>query len=128
MGRIGLGVITLQWVSVAVAAAAIPLQNFTGLPVYPSLSKASMDPLTRSDTLGHLCSRFAAETSYPLSVVEAWYRKTLVGASETDLRNDPSYKTLANLSGIKLATGIDYVTVYRAAAGTTTAIELFKCS
>jgi hypothetical protein len=84
--------------------------------------------LTKTDTLGRWCSRFSAQTSYPLDVVETWYRKALVSASETDLTHDETYKNYPKLSGIKLAVGIDYVTVYRAANQAATSIELFRCS
>jgi hypothetical protein len=87
-----------------------------------------MDKLTRTDTLGHRCSRFAAESTYPLDKVEAWYRTAMTRASETDLTNDDRYKGYAALSGIKLAIGIDYVTVFRIANGAVTSIELFRCS
>jgi hypothetical protein len=109
-------------------AAAYPVQNLTGLPVFPSLSKAAMDTVSKTDTLGRWCSRFAAETSYPLDKVEAWYRKALVNASETNLADDDKYKPLPGLNGIKLALGIDYVTLFRVAGQAGTSIELFKCS
>jgi hypothetical protein len=35
--------------------------NLTGLPVFPYLSKAVMDRVTKTDALGHWCSRFTAE-------------------------------------------------------------------
>jgi hypothetical protein len=41
-------------------------------------------------------------------VVEAWYRKKLIGASEIDFAGDTTYKNHVGLAGIKLATGIDY--------------------
>jgi hypothetical protein len=112
----------------ASSAAAYAVQNYTGLPVFPSLQHAAMDNVSKTDTLGHWCSRFAAETSYPLVQVEAWYRKALVSASETNLADDDKYKSLPGLSGIKLALGIDYVTVFRIAGQAGTSIELFKCS
>ena len=101
--------------------------NLTGLPLFPYLSRAAMDPLTQTDTLGRWCSRFAGETSYPLEKVEAWYRTALLRASETDLTNDERYKRYASLAGIKLAVGINYVTVFRVAGGAATTIELFHC-
>lgn len=112
----------------AAPAVGYSVRNLTGLPVFPSLSRAAMDKVSKTDTLGRWCSRFAAETSYPLDKVEAWYRKTLVNASETNLAEDDRYKPLPGLSGIKLALGIDYVTVFRVAGQTGTSIELFKCS
>jgi hypothetical protein len=86
-----------------------------------------MDTVARTDTMGHWCTRFTAEASAPLEVVEDWYRKALVNASETNLRNDPRYRDYLNLSGIKLAVGTDYVTVFRTGNQPTTSIELFKC-
>jgi hypothetical protein len=102
--------------------------NLTGLPAYPNLNRAKMDAVAKTDTLGRWCTRFAGETFDRLDVVEAWYRKALVSASETDLNNDENYKNYFKLSGIKLALGIDYVTVYRTANQSTTSIELFRCS
>ena len=113
---------------VAAVAPAEPVYNLTGLPLYPNLSRAKMDGIARTDALGHWCNRLAAETFDRLDVVQDWYRKALVHASETDLNNDERYTSLVKLSGIKLALGIDYVTVYRAANQTTTSIELFRCS
>jgi hypothetical protein len=112
------------------APLAMPegVQNLTGLPVYPNLSAAAMDRVARTDTLGHWCSRFSAETSYPLDRVEAWYRKALIRASETDLTHDQTYKNYTHLSGIKLALGLDYVTVFKVANQAATSIELFRCS
>jgi hypothetical protein len=101
--------------------------NVTGLPAYPNLSDAKMDDVWKTDTMGHWCARFAGSTSDPLEVVEAWYRKVLFRASETDLNNDPKYAGVMKLSGIKLAMGIDSVTIFRAANQSTTSIELFKC-
>ncbi len=109
-------------------AGTYEVANSTGLPLFPYLSRAAMDQVTKTDTLGRRCSRFAGETSYPLDKVEAWYRTALVRASETDLTNDERYKRYAALTGIKLALGIDYVTVFRVAAGAATSIELFRCS
>lgn len=104
------------------------VQNLTGLPVYPNLSKAMMDGVVRTGSLGRWCSRFAAETFYPIEMVESWYRKAMLGASETDLTHDERYRNFFRLSGIKLARGIDYVNVYRVANQTSTSIELFRCS
>lgn len=109
-------------------SVAAEVKNYTGLPAFPSLSRAAMDRVSKTDTLGHWCSRFAAETSFPLDKVEAWYRKALVSASETDLTNDRTYKPYPGLNGIKLALGIDYVTVFRMTGQTNTSIELFRCS
>jgi hypothetical protein len=87
-----------------------------------------MDGVARTDALGHWCNRFSAETFDRLDMVQDWYRKALINASETDLNNDERYTSLVKLSGIKLALGIDYVTVFRSANQTVTSIELFRCS
>ncbi len=87
-----------------------------------------MDAVVRTDALGRWCRHFSAETSYPLDVVEAWYRSALAGASETDLTHDDAYKDYTELSGIKLGVGVDYVTIYKATARAPTSIELFRCS
>lgn len=109
-------------------AAAAEVYNFTGLPAYPNLATARMDEATRVDRLGRQCARFAGSTFDTLGAVEAWYRKALPGASETDLRNDENYTAAAALSGIKLAVGVDYVAIYRLSNQSSTAIELFRCS
>jgi hypothetical protein len=118
-------IVSAWWTS---TVSAEDVYNVTGLPAYPNLSRAKMDAVARTDTLGHWCTRFAAETFDRLDVVETWYRKALVNASETDLNNDERYKGYPKLSGIKLALGIDYVTVYTIANQSTTTIELFRCS
>jgi hypothetical protein len=132
MPRIFIGLAICAWpLLVAVAAAAVESQevyNLTGLPAYPNLSSAKMDEVWKTDTLGRWCARFAGTSSDRLEVVEAWYRKVLVGASETDLKNDPKYAGPLNLSGIKLALGVDSVTVFRMASQSPTSIELFRCS
>jgi hypothetical protein len=112
-------------------AAALPaatVYNPTGLPLYPDVNSAKMDEVARTDKMGHWCNRFSADTSAPLEVVEAWYRKTLTHPSETDLINDERYRNYPRLAGVKLAVGIDYVTVFRAGEQSTTTIELVKCS
>ena len=108
--------------------SAAGIYNATGLPAYPNLIRAKMDDVARTDALGHWCIRFAADTFDRLDLVEAWYRKALVGASETDLNHDERYRGYAGLSGIKLALGIDSVTIFRTANQPTTSIELFRCS
>jgi hypothetical protein len=115
------------------AGAAAPgenqeVYNLTGLPAYPNLNTAKMDEVWKTDTLGRWCARFAGTSSDGLDVVEAWYRKVLVGASETDLKSDPKYAGPLDLSGIKLALGVDSVTVFRMANQSPTLIELFRCS
>jgi hypothetical protein len=115
-------------VSGSTAVWADSVYNLTGLPMYPNVNRAKMDDVARTDKMGHWCNRFSADSFAPLEVVEAWYRKTLINASETDLKNDERYKDYFNLVGVKLAIGIDYVTVFRTGGQTTTSIELFKCS
>jgi hypothetical protein len=78
--------------------------------------------------LGRWCERFAGTSFDNLDAVEAWYRKVLVGASETNLTNDPNYAGSLYLSGIKLAMGVDSVTVFRMANQSSTSIELIRCS
>jgi hypothetical protein len=130
--RSSLGSIAILWafslLSTAPNALAREVYNLTGLPVYPYLTTADMDDVARTDTMGHWCTRFTAQASAPLEVVEDWYRKALVNASETNLRNDQRYRDYSNLTGIKLAVGVDYVTVFRTGNQPTTSIELFKCS
>jgi hypothetical protein len=121
-------VLAISFGSIAAIAAADGVFNLTGLPVYPRLAAATMDPVAKTDAVGHWCTRFAAETNDGLDMVEAWYRRAMAGASETDLNHDERYKNYVQLSGIKLALGIDSVTVYRAANQPRTSIELFKCS
>ena len=110
------------------AVAANDTQNLTGLPAYPSLTGAVMDDFSRTDKMGHWCTRFSAQSSNSLDAVETWYRKNLHNPSETDLINDDQYKNYSQLVGIKLALGIDYVTVFRTANRSTTSIELVRCS
>ena len=110
------------------SSASAEIQNLTGLPLYPNLNTAAMDPWMRTDTLGHWCSRLSAQTSDPVAKVEAWYRKVWTGSSETDLIHDKDYKDIATLAGIKLAWGIDSVTVYKVSRTASTSIELSRCS
>jgi hypothetical protein len=111
--------------------AALPassvVDNLTGLPTYPNLTDAAMDKVFKTETFGRWCARFTAATSDSLASVEAWYRKALIRASESDLAKDDRYKAYANLSGVKLAVGIDYVAVYRT-SNQQTIIELHRCS
>jgi hypothetical protein len=109
-------------------AAEPGVVNLTGLPVYPYLSSAVMDAVERTDTLGHWCRHFSAQTAYSLDTVAQWYRRTLRGASETDLTHDASYGRFPQLLGIKLGIGVDYVAVYKTSAQATTSIDLFRCS
>jgi hypothetical protein len=101
-------------------------KNTTGLPTYPHLRRAIMDSVSRS-TLGRQCTHFAAESGDPLEMVEAWYRRSVPGAVETDVNQDSIYGSYFKLTGIRLTRGNDFLTVYRAANGTSTSIELFKC-
>lgn len=121
---------TLTWLLFLVVAAAVAQEayNLTGLPLYPNLTSAQMDNVTKTDAMGHLCMRFAAESFDSLDIVEDWYRRALPAASETDLNHDERYAVYTKLSGIKLGFGIDSVTVFRTAYQSHTSIELFKCS
>jgi hypothetical protein len=103
-------------------------RNLTGLPSYPKLSSAVMDQVFHTDTLGHWCMRFWANTSDPLPVVESWYKKSLAGLSEIDLSHDKTYKNYPGVSGVKLVLGIDYVVVYKIASDAPTSIDLYRCS
>jgi hypothetical protein len=132
MPRIHVGLARCVW-PLLLAGAASPavseeVYNLTGLPAYPNLSTAKMDKVWKTDTLGRWCARFAGTSFDNLEAVEAWYRKVLVGASETNLNNDPNYAGSLYLSGIKLAMGVDSVTVFRMANQSSTSIELFRCS
>lgn len=113
---------------VATSARSAEVQNLTGLPTYPTLSSAFMDPLRRTDTLGRWCAHFSAITRDPVERVETWYRQLMVGAGETDLRHDPAYGFDPGLDGIKLVIGVDWVAVYRVFNQTTTSIDLYRCS
>ena len=102
--------------------------NLTGLPAYPNLSSAVMDGTFKTDTLGHWCMRFWADTGDSLTTVEAWYRKTLIGSSEIDLSHDKTYKNVRGLVGVKIVVGIDYVVVYKTSTQAPTSIDLYRCS
>jgi hypothetical protein len=102
--------------------------NQTGLPAYPNLTRAVMDGTFKTDTLGHWCMRFWADTSDPLTAVEAWYRKALLGSSEIDLTHDKTYKPYRGLVGVKIVLGIDYVVVYKTSSQASTSIDLYRCS
>jgi hypothetical protein len=118
------------WVMISTSAAlpaASVIDNATGLPTYPNLTSGAMDRTFRTETFGRWCARFTAATSDPLSLVEAWYRKALIRASESDLAKDDRYNLYPNLSGVKLALGIDYVALYRT-SNQQTNIELHRCS
>ena len=119
---------TLQLQLFALPAFSADTRNLTGLPAYPNLSSAVMDGVFRTDTLGHWCRRFWSDTSDSIAVVEAWYRKAMLGSSEIDLAHDKTYKNIAGLSGVKLVLGIDYVVVYKTAGQAPTSIDLYRCS
>lgn len=102
--------------------------NLTGLPAYPNLSGAIMDGTFKTDTLGHWCMRFWADTSDSINTVEAWYRKALVGSSEIDLTHDKNYKKYSGVVGVKIVLGIDYVVVYKTSGQAPTSIDLYRCS
>ena len=103
-------------------------RNLTGLPAYPNLSSAVMEGTFKTDTMGHWCMRFWADTSDSLTTVEAWYRKTMLGSSEIDLTHDKTYKNYSGLVGVKIVLGIDYVVVYKTSGQAPTSIDLYRCS
>lgn len=122
-----IGMVALMAVlPVAAPAAPAVTDNLTGLPTYPNLNSAAMDKVFKTEIFGRWCTRFTAATSDSLSTVEAWYRKALVSASETDLTQDERYRVYPNLSGVKLTVGIDYVALYRT-SNQQTGIELHRC-
>jgi hypothetical protein len=97
--------------------------NLTGLPAYPNLSSAVMDGTFKTDTLGHWCMRFWADTADSLTTVEAWYRKALIGSSEIDLTHDKTYKNYSGVVGVKIVLGIDYVVVYKTSSQAPTSTD-----
>jgi hypothetical protein len=101
-------------------------QNTTGLPTYPHLRRGLMDSVPRN-TLGRQCTHYAAESGDPLEMVEAWYRKALPGAVESNVNDNSIYGSYFKLTGIRLTRGNDFLTVYRIPSGMSTSIELFKC-
>jgi len=123
---LGIALLLLAGCGTALAAAS-EIDNLTGLPTYPNLSSAAMDKFYKTEIFGRWCARFTATTSDSLPAVEAWYRKALIRASESDLAKDDRYNIYANLSGVKLALGIDYVALYRT-SNQQTNIELHRCS
>ena len=104
------------------------IRNLTGLPAYPNLASAVMDGTFKTDKLGHWRMRFWADTSDSIATVEAWYHKTLLGASEIDLTHDKTYKDYSGLTGVKIVLGIDYVVVYKTSNQAPTSIDLYRCS
>jgi hypothetical protein len=103
-------------------------RNLTGLPAYPNLTSAVMDGTFKTDTLGHWCMRFWADTADSLTTVEAWYHKALTGSSEIDLARVKTYKNYRGLVGVKIVLGIDYVVVYKTSSQAPTSIDLYRCS
>jgi hypothetical protein len=117
-----------QLLMVAPRALCSDTRNLTGLPAYPNLNSAIMDGTFKTDTLGHWCMRFWADSADSLTTVEAWYRKVLIGSSEIDLTHDKSYKNYRGLVGVKIVLGIDYVVVYKTSSQAATTIDLYRCS
>jgi hypothetical protein len=109
-------------------AISAETSNLTGLPAYPNLNRAVMDGTFKTDTLGHWCMRFWADTSDSLPEVASWYRKILIGSSEIDLTHDKTYKNYSGIVGVKIVLGIDYVVVYKASSQASTTIDLYRCS
>ncbi|HMK85482.1 MAG TPA: hypothetical protein VK437_05950 [Steroidobacteraceae bacterium] len=123
-----LAIATWAALSALTARGAAPpsIENLTGLPTYPNLTSAAMDGVYRVEALGRWCARFTGSTADSLAIVRAWYRKRLRQPSETDLGRDEQFKVYPNLTGVKLAVGVDYVAVYRL-ANQSTVIELHRC-
>ena len=110
----------------AVAAASLAF-NTTGLPTYPHLKSSIMDAVPRN-TLGRSCTHYAADSADALETVEAWYRQAYPGAVERDVNEQSIYGSYFKLTGIRLSRDNDFLTVYRMPGGTSTSIELFRCS
>jgi hypothetical protein len=128
MLRVAALFVTLQLLAAAPLAVSQTIQNLTGLPAYPRLRSATMDRIPKTDVLGHWCLRLTADSYDSLDAVQDWYRKALVGASESDLTHDESYKAYPELSGIKLSKDLDYADIYRVSPQAITMIQLVKCS
>jgi hypothetical protein len=126
--RIAALCVSLQLLTAAPLAVSQTIQNLTGLPAYPHLRSATMERIPRTDVLGHWCWRLMADSYDSLDAVQEWYRKALVGASESDLTHDDSYKAYPELSGIKLSMDLDYADIYKSAPQAITSIKLVKCS
>jgi hypothetical protein len=109
-------------------ATSVLVVNPTGLPVYPSLTGASMEDRVKTDALGHWCIHVNASSSDSLQAVEEWYRHALFKASETDLRHDEDYRVYASLDGIKLSVDLDFVAVYKVTRAAPTSIDITRCS
>lgn len=117
-----------QLLAFARPSVSADIRNLTGLPAYPNLDSAIMDGTFKTDTLGHWCMRFWADTADSLTTVEAWYRKALTGSTEIDLSHDKTYKNYRGLVGVKIVRGIDYVVVYKTSSQASTSIDLYRCS
>ena len=111
-----------------VSAASVEVNNPTGLPVYPNVDVARLDNRLRTDDLGHWCMHLSARSFDSLDAVEAWYRRALTAASETDLRHDADYGLYGNLDGIKLTKNLDFVAVYKISSQAPTSIDITRCS
>ena len=120
--------LTAQLLAFVPHAVSADIRNLTGLPAYPNLASAVMDGTFKTDTLGHWCMRFWADTADSLTTVEAWYRKALTGSTEIDLTHDKIYKNYQGLVGVKIVRGIDYVVVYKTSSQAPTSIDLYRCS
>ncbi len=119
-------VTALALVSGSVASAAID-RNTTGLPTYPHVTHAIMDPVLR-DTIGRKCIHYVADSEDRLEAVEEWYRHALPNAAVSDVNRNSLYGEVLKLTGIRLTLGNDFITLYRTENGRTTSIELFKCA
>ncbi len=128
LGQFTAALCAAQLLALTQPAIAADTRNLTGLPAYPNLSAAVMDGTFKTDTLGHWCMRFWADTSDSPTTVEAWYRKALIGTSEIDLAHDKLYKNISGVVGVKLVLGIDYVVVYKTSLLSATSIDLYRCS
>ena len=108
-------------------AGAANDRNTTGLPTYPHVTQAIMDPVPR-DTLGRKCIHYVADSEDRLEAVEEWYRRVLPNAAVSDVNQNSIYGEAFKLTGIRLTLGNDFITLYRTANGRMTSIELFKCA
>ncbi len=107
----------------APGSGAPTVLNLTGLPTYPNLDRAAMDPMLRTEDFGRWCARFTATSADSLDMVASWYRQKLALASETDLVRDQRF----GRNGLKWSVGRDYVAAYRL-PDQRTHIELHRCS
>lgn len=91
--------------------------NTTGLPMYPKLTTGSEYPSVKTKT-GHF-RIYTAQSADLVAVVEAWYRKALPHAVETNDDNSLTH-------GIILTVGKDKVLVYSLGNFKTAVVELQK--